>query len=274
VDKISCLYNRRERLLNKAGDKMILQGKVAVVTGGASGIGRAAALKLVQEGIKVVVADFKEEAGLETVSAIREEGGEAVFYAADVTVYDNVEALVHFAADTYGSLDIMFNNAGIGITKPLLKHSPEDFDRCVKVNQYGVYYGILAASRKMKELDVKGVIINTASVFGYLASVGNIGYHASKGAVVMMTKAAALELAPLGIRVVGIAPGFVDTNIIQGANEEIRGYLASLQMGRGLQRPEQIADTVVFLASDRAKAVNGSVLFADDGYASFKSHIQ
>jgi len=247
------------------------EGKVAVVTGAGSGIGRATALKLVREGARVVVAEIDQGRGEETVGLVRERGGEAVFERTDVSSFEQVEAAVERAVSEYGSLDVMFNNAGTGVYKPLLEHEPEDYDRVVRVNQHGVYYGILAAGRKMRDLGVPGVIINTASVYSFLASPGVIGYHAAKGAVKMMTQAAALELAPHGIRVVAIAPGGVDTPIIQGYKDMgLSDRLARGQMRRRLQRPEEIADVVSLLASPQANAINGSVVMADDGYAEFK----
>jgi NAD(P)-dependent dehydrogenase (short-subunit alcohol dehydrogenase family) len=195
---------------------MKLEGKVAIITGAGSGIGRATALKFVRESARVVVAEYNEESGRETVRLCEEAGGEALFVHTNVAEFEQVEAAVDRAVEEYGTLDVMFNNAGTGHFAPLLEHDPKDYDRVVRVNQHGVYYGILAAGRKMAELGTRGVIVNTASVFAFLASPGVIGYHASKGAVKMMTQAAALELAPHGIRVIAVAPGTVDTPIIQG----------------------------------------------------------
>jgi glucose 1-dehydrogenase len=248
-----------------------LQGKVAVITGGASGIGRASSLKLAKEGAKVVVADLNEQGGQETVRVIKDAGGEAIFQMTDVSDFAQVEATVNFALQTYGSLDIMFNNAGTGHMAPLLMHEPADYDRVVKVNQYGVYYGILAAGRAMSERGVRGVIINTSSVLSFMASQAVIGYQAAKGAVTIMTKVAALEFAPYGIRVVAIAPGGVDTPIIQGYKDlGMTESLAQGQMRRSLQTPEQIADAVYLLCLDEAQAINGSVVMTEDGYVAFK----
>lgn len=250
---------------------MMHEGRVAVVTGAGSGIGRATALKFAREGAKVVVAEIDEGRGEETVGLVREKGGEATFERTDVSSFEQVEAAVERAVSEYGSLDVMFNNAGTGVFKPLLEHEPEDYDRVVRVNQYGVYHGILAAGRKMRDLGVRGVIVNTASVYSFLASPGVIGYHAAKGAVKMMTQAAALELAPHGIRVVAVAPGGVDTPIIQGYKDMgLSDRLARGQMRRRLQAPEEIADVVSLLASPQANAINGSVVMTDDGYAEFK----
>ena len=251
---------------------MKLDNKVAVITGAGSGIGRATALKFAREGARVVVAEYNEETGKETEDLVRGEGGEALFVQTNVAVFEEVEAAVERAASEYGSLDVMFNNAGIGHYAPLLEHEPGDYDRVVKVNQYGVYYGILAAGRKMRDLSVTGgVIVNTASVFSFLASPGVIGYQAAKGAVKMMTQAAALELAPFGIRVIAVAPGSVNTPIIQGYKDAgLEELMAQAQMRRRLQEPEEIANAVALLVTEEAGAINGSVVMTDDGYAEFK----
>ncbi len=135
---------------------MTLSDKVAVITGGGSGIGRATAVKFARDGAKIVVAELDENHGKRVVDEILALGFEARFIQTNVAVFEDVQAAVNFAAGTYGRLDIMFNNAGIGVDKPLLDHDPADYDRVVKVNQYGVFYGILAAGRKMRDLKTKG----------------------------------------------------------------------------------------------------------------------
>ncbi len=245
--------------------------RVAVITGGASGIGRQVSLKFARKGDRVVVADYNEAAGQETVDMIQKEGGEATFVQVDVSKQESVEALVDKAVELYGRIDVMHNNAGIGGAGPVLEQNMDLYHRTINVNQHGVAYGIIAAGRKMKELGIKGVIINTASVFGFLASPGTFAYHATKGAVIMMSKSAALELAPYGIRVVAVAPGAVDTPIIQGYKDS--GMLDSMRakvMGGELTQPEVVADTVYLVSLDEAAAITGSVVMADQGYASFK----
>ncbi|WP_127594838.1 SDR family NAD(P)-dependent oxidoreductase [Paenibacillus lautus] len=245
--------------------------RVAVITGGASGIGRQVSLKFARKGDRVVVADYNEAAGQETVDMIKKEGGEATFVQVDVSKQESVESLVDKAVELYGRIDVMHNNAGIGGAGPVLEQNMDLYHRTINVNQHGVAYGIIAAGRKMKELGIKGVIINTASVFGFLASPGTFAYHATKGAVIMMSKSAALELAPYGIRVVAVAPGAVDTPIIQGYKDS--GMLDSMKakvMGGELTQPEVVADTVYLVSLDEAAAITGSVVMADQGYASFK----
>jgi NAD(P)-dependent dehydrogenase (short-subunit alcohol dehydrogenase family) len=245
--------------------------RVAVITGGASGIGKQTAIKFARKGDQVVVADFNQALGEETVAQIIKDGGEAIFVKTDVSNYEEVEALVEKTVATYGRIDIMFNNAGIGRVTPVLDQDLKDYHSVINVNQHGVAHGIIAAGKKMRELGIKGVIINTASVFGFLASPGTFAYHASKGAVIMMTKSAALELSVHGIRVLAVAPGAVDTPIIQGYKDQgMVDEMKSKVMGNKLTLPEQVADTVYLLSLPEASAINGSVVMADEGYASFK----
>jgi glucose 1-dehydrogenase len=246
-------------------------GRVVVVTGGASGIGRATSLKFAKKGDRVVVADYNEKNGRETVEMIHAESGEAIFVKTDVSKFEEVEALVEKAVDVFGTIDVMFNNAGTGIQGPLLEQKLEDYHRVIGVNQHGVVHGILAAGKKMRDLGVKGVIVNTASVFGYLSNRGTFAYQVSKGAVRMATQSAALELAKYGIRVVGIAPAAVDTPIIQGYKDAgLTENLKRGQMRKDLIKPEAIANAVYLLTLEEADVINGSVVMLDDGYAEFK----
>ncbi len=253
-------------------DKLLsLEGRVAVVTGGASGIGRATALQLAAQGACVVVADIDEERGRQTLQAIEQREGQASFLRTDVAVPEQLDALVAHAVERLGRIDVMFNNAGIAEGAPLLEWTPEQYQRVVAVNQHGVFYGMQAAARAMREAGRGGVIINTGSVYGELASLYCIGYQASKAAVEVMTKVAALELAPYGIRVVNVAPGVVDTKMVDAYRRAgILETMARKHMRGALVQPDAVARVVAFLASDAAAAVNGTTVFADDGYSAFK----
>ncbi len=248
---------------------MRLNGKVAVLTGACGGIGSAILRKLVAEGARVLAADLDPE-GLD---GLRDELGDAIATrSVDVTDYAAVESMIDGACDRFGTLDIVINNAGIAFARPLLEHDPAaDWDGVTAVNQQGVYFGILAAARRLVELGRPGVIVNTSSVYGTMASELSFTYNVSKAAVDMMTRCAALELAPHGIRVCAIAPGRVDTPLLRkyedlGLWEHIRRE----QMRDRFTAPEEIADVVAFLASAEANCINGTTVCADDGFTSFK----
>jgi NAD(P)-dependent dehydrogenase (short-subunit alcohol dehydrogenase family) len=193
-----------------------------------------------------------------------------------VTDFGQVEAMVDAAVEHFGTLDVVVNNAGIGNPKPLLDHDPvADFDLITRVNQKGVYHGILAGGRRLRALGKAGAILNTSSVYGQMAAEMTFSYNASKAAVDMMTKCAALELAPLNIRVCAVAPGRVDTPLLRqyealGLWEHIRKE----QMRGEFTQPGEIADVFAFLASEEANCINGSTVCAEDGFINFKYPLQ
>lgn len=248
---------------------MRLEDKVAVVTGACGGIGQAIVAKFVAEGASVIVADLD---GTQAQQAAATFGDKARGLAVDVTDFGQVEAMLDAAVEHFGTLDVVVNNAGIGNPKPLLDHDPvADFDLVTRVNQKGVYHGILAGGRKLRALGKAGVILNTSSVYGQMAAEMSFSYNASKAAVDMMTKCAALELAPLGIRVCAVAPGRVDTPLLRqyealGLWEHIRKE----QMRGEFTQPPEIADVFAFLASEEANCINGSTVCAEDGFINFK----
>lgn len=249
-----------------------LQGKVCIITGGASGMGKATAKRFVEEGAKVIVADFNEENGKKTVAELKELGGEAAFFKVDVSSWEQVQAMVDFAAEMYGTLDVVWNNAGIYEVYSVLDCNAESYERTVRVNQNSVAYGIFAASKKMVELGVKGVIINTSSCFATSVYANSFSYSATKAAIANMTKTAALELGEYGIRVIAIAPGTVRTPINQEALDNgLAEPLLKCHMRQQLCQPEDIANVVTFLASEESNVINGVVVPVDDGFISFKS---
>jgi NAD(P)-dependent dehydrogenase (short-subunit alcohol dehydrogenase family) len=180
--------------------------------------------------------------------------------------------MIEAAVEHFGSLDVVVNNAGIGMPKPLLEHDPvADFDMVTQVNQKGVYHGILAGGKKLQALGKAGSILNTSSIYGTMAAELSFTYNVSKAAVDMMTKCAALELAPHNIRVCAVAPGRVDTPMLRqyealGLWEHIRRE----QMRGEFTQPEEIADIFAFLASDESNCINGSTVYAEDGFMNFK----
>ncbi|EPM4286397.1 SDR family NAD(P)-dependent oxidoreductase [Vibrio alginolyticus] len=248
---------------------MELINKTAIVTGAAGGIGQAIIAKLREQGAKVLAVDISEQSLQMYTSFDPKQLGT---FVADVTDYQQVEAMVKCAVEQFGSLDIMVNNAGIGAPKPLLDHDPiADFEPISKVNQNGVYYGILAAGRQFQAQGTPGVILNTSSVYARMASEMTFTYNVSKAAVDMMTKCAALELAPLGIRVCAVAPGRVDTPMLRQYEEiGLWDHIRKEQMRQNLTQPEEIADVVAFLVSEKANCINGCTISASDGFENFK----
>ncbi|EPA1952608.1 SDR family NAD(P)-dependent oxidoreductase [Vibrio alginolyticus] len=248
---------------------MELINKTAIVTGAAGGIGQAIIAKLREQGAKVLAVDISEQSLKMYTSFDSKQLGT---FVADVTDYQQVEAMVKCAVEQFGSLDIMVNNAGIGAPKPLLDHDPiADFEPISKVNQNGVYYGILASGRQFQAQGTPGVILNTSSVYARMASEMTFTYNVSKAAVDMMTKCAALELAPLGIRVCAVAPGRVDTPMLRQYEEiGLWDHIRKEQMRQNFTQPEEIADVVAFLVSEKANCINGCTISASDGFENFK----
>ncbi|GAA3199811.1 SDR family NAD(P)-dependent oxidoreductase [Microbacterium terregens] len=255
---------------------MRLEGKVAVITGGASGIGQATVLKFVREGAKVVIADMNLAQAEEVVAQVDALGfeGSTTAVRTDVSVYADVEAAVARAVEVYGRLDVIFNNAGIAGGKPLLDHDPAvDYAPMIRVDQDGVYYGILAAGRQFRDQGTGGVIISTSSIYGEQAAELSFTYSAAKAAVISFTRSAAYELAEFGIRAVAITPGRVGTPIINQFSEDLKSTFASEQLRNKMTAPEEIANVVAFLASDESNVINGTVVHVDDGYSVFKQRL-
>ena len=255
---------------------MRLQGKVAISTGGASGIGRATVDKFVREGARVLIADIDLDRAQAAVDEVTAAGfpGAAAAAQVDVSVYAEVEAMVQRAVDEFGQLDVIFNNAGIAGGKPLLEHDPAvDYHPMIRVDQDGVYHGILAAGRQFRAQGTPGVIISTSSIYGEQAAELSFSYSAAKAAVISFTRSAAYELAEYGIRAVAITPGRVGTPIINQFSEELRATFASEQLRNTMTEPSEIADVVAFLASDEANVINGTVVHVDDGYSVFKQRL-
>ncbi|WES64018.1 SDR family NAD(P)-dependent oxidoreductase [Microbacter sp. GSS18] len=252
---------------------MRLEGRVAIITGGAGGIGHATVRKFLREGAKVVVADLDLERAQAVVDEADADGfaGSALAARVDVSSYPDVVALVARTVEAFGRLDVMFNNAGIAGGRPLLEQNPEkDYYPMIRIDQDSVYFGILAAAHQFVAQESPGVIISTSSIYGESAAENAMVYGAAKAAVISFTRSAAYELGPRGIRAVAITPGRVNTHMIQRLGTELGELFKSQQVSGKLTEPEEIANTVAFLASDDASAINGTVVHVDEGYSAFK----
>jgi len=248
-----------------------VDGKVALVTGGASGIGRATALTFAREGAKLVVADMNAEGGQQTVYMITENDGEATFVQVDVSKVIEVEAMISKAVETYGRLDCAHNNAGIGSRPraPLHECTEETWDRVLAINLKGVWLCMKYEIIQMLKQG-SGTIVNTASIMGLVGSwSGTATYNASKHGVVGLTKTAALEYATAGIRVNAICPGYIQTPLIEEAltsNPALEAQIVARHPVGRMGKPEEIAEAVVWLCSDAASFVTGHTMTVDGGY--------
>ena len=245
-----------------------LTGKVALITGGAGGLGKAAAIRLDQEGCKIVVADVKEKEGKELVSQL----ADATFVHTDVTKVEQVKKSIDIAVDTYGALDILFNNAGIdGEQKPTAESTLENWKEVISIDLDGAFYYLKYGLTQMKK-QASGVIINTASTAGLVGFENIPPYTAAKGALVQLTKSTAIEYAKYGIRVNCIAPSVVKTDLVEhfiDSSEDPKATkeeFDNLNPMPGWIQPEDVASAVAFLASDDAKYITGHTLPIDGGY--------
>jgi NAD(P)-dependent dehydrogenase (short-subunit alcohol dehydrogenase family) len=243
---------------------MKLAGKIAIITGAASGIGRATAIRFAQEGAQVVVADINEVGGTACVDQIKAKRGQAVFVRTDVGDEADLQHLIEFAAETYGGLDILHNNAYWTDSRTAMETTVENWQRTLDVTLRPTF---LATQLAVPQLRARGggVILNTASVQSIVGVRGYAAYQAAKGGVLSLTRALALELAP-DIRVVAILPGAIDTPAVATSEEQDLGTLAeAIPLGR-LGRSEEIANVALFLASDEASYITGTGIIADGGY--------
>ena len=246
-----------------------LRGKVAIVTGGTSGIGRDTAVLFAKAGAKVVVAGRREVEGKETIDLIRAAGGEGLLVKTDVSRAADVLALVQKTVERFGRLDVAFNNAGIeGTWNPIAEQSEEDWDSTIDINLKGVWLCLKYEIQQMLKQGGGGAIVNMASVAGFIGSAGAATYCASKHGVMALTKSAALETARSGIRVNVVCPAVIETPMgerLWGAPEAKKFALGLHPIGR-FGRPEEIANAVVWMCSDGASFMTGQSLVLDGGF--------
>lgn len=244
---------------------MDLEGKVALVTGGSRGIGRATAIKLASLGARVVVNyNRSKEAAEEVVRAISEAGGEAVAAPGDVSTKEGAENAVNTALNTWGKIDILVNNAGITRDTLLMRMSEEDWEAVIDTNLKGAYLCSKLAVRSMLR-NRWGRIINISSVVGLVGNVGQANYASAKAGLLGLTKSIAREFGSKNITANAIAPGYIETDIVAVLSEDIKkAILSQIPAGR-YGKPEEVAELVAFLASDKAAYINGQTINIDGG---------
>ncbi|PLX35568.1 MAG: dehydrogenase [Hyphomicrobiales bacterium] len=250
---------------------MGLQGKVAVITGGAQGIGLACAQRMAADGAKVIVADRNEKAGVQAESDLIDAGFEARFVHCDVSERLEVCNMIKTAVETFGSVDILINNAEVVHAADFLDLEEEDFDRVLRINLKGSFLtGKMAAKQMVRQIEAggePGVIINMSSVNAVFALTNQVPYTVSKGGLNQLTKVMSLSLAPYGIRVNGIGPGSIATRMLDSVDNDAeaeRQMLSRTPLGR-IGKPEEIAGIAAFLVSDDASYVTGQTIYADGG---------
>ncbi|SDZ95462.1 3-oxoacyl-[acyl-carrier-protein] reductase [Selenomonas ruminantium] len=244
---------------------MLLDGKVALVTGASRGIGRAIALKLAAEGAKVAINYAGNTAKAEEVKAeIEKNGGQAILVQADVADSTAVEAMVNATVEAFGQIDILVNNAGITRDGLMMRMKDEDFDAVINTNLKGVFYCTKLVSKLMMKKR-SGRIINMASVVGLMGNAGQTNYAAAKAGVIGFSKSAAKELAARGITVNMVAPGFIDTDMTAAMTDKAKEMtLTGIPLNR-MGTPEDVANAVAFLVSDNASYITGQVINVDGG---------
>ncbi len=242
-----------------------LCNKICVITGGAQGIGRTAAETFAREGATVMVWDLNEEKGRQLLRECEAKGLKVDFIAVNVAEFAAVEDAARRTVEKYGRIDVLVNNAGITRDATLLKMTPEQWQAVINVNLTGVFYCARAVAPYMVEQG-SGRIINTSSVVGLHGNFGQTNYVAAKAGVIGMTKVWARELGRKGITVNAVAPGFVETEMIETVPEKVIGMVVEKTPVRRLGKPEDIANAYLFLASDESGFVNGAVISVDGGF--------
>lgn len=251
----------------------VLEGKVAIVTGAAMGMGEATAKLFADAKAKVVIADFNEEKGRQVTDEINAAGGEASFIKVDISNSIEVQAMIKFVVDTYGKLDVAVNNAALTPDdKPAAEFDEDYWNRLIAVDLTGTALCMKYELQQMQKQGNGGSIINISSVSGFRPQPNNIAYVAAKHGVVGMTKVAAMENGPLNIRVNSVAPGAIDTPMLRGALEQFgfteEEYAPELSLLNRFGQPDEIAQASLWLASDASSYITGTTIHADAGYTS------
>lgn len=241
------------------------QGKVAVVTGGASGIGEATVKQFAKEGAKVVISDMSDN-GKILSDQLNQEGYDTIFIKTNVTIEDEVKNLVDLTVEKFGSLDVLFANAGIGGMTLVHETSFADWKKIIDVNLHGVFLCNKYAIAQMLKQGNGGAIVNNDSIHGVVGKIGVGSYSAAKGGVKLLTQTAAAEYSAKGIRVNNVNPGYIDTPLLADVPPELKQELIDLHPIGRLGKPEEVAKAVAFLASDDASFVSGASLLVDGGY--------
>jgi 3-oxoacyl-[acyl-carrier protein] reductase len=243
---------------------MRLQDKVSIITGAARGIGKGTAVRFAKEGAKVVVCDFDEAAGVQTVADITAAGGDAIFVKVDVTNRDQINAVVAATMEKYGRIDVLINNAGITADATLGKMTEEQWDRVININLKGVFQFTQAVIPHMVQQG-SGRVITASSVVGIYGNFGQTNYAATKWGVIGMTKTWAKELGGKGLRFNAVAPGFIATEMVEKMPEKVVTMMKEKAPVKRLGTIEDVAACYLFLASDEADFINGEVLSVDGG---------
>jgi 3-oxoacyl-[acyl-carrier protein] reductase len=241
-----------------------LKGKVAIVTGGAQGIGKAIATQLAQEGANVVIADVAEEVAKPTAQEISQKGNEAISIGVDVSSISSVEEMVKKTLDKFGRIDILVNNAGITRDALVMRMKEEDWDLVLDINLKGVFNCIKIVSPVMMK-QKSGKIVNIASIVGIIGNAGQANYSASKGGLIALTKTCARELASRRINVNAVAPGFIQTSMTERLPAQVKEKLSSQIPFGEIGKPEDVASAVLFLVSEKASYITGEVIKVDGG---------
>lgn len=243
-----------------------MKNKTVIITGAASGIGKATAELFAKQGANVIVSDIQETEGNIVVKQINDAGGKVSFFKTDVSKPDEMEALVDFAVKTYGKLDVAVNNAGIGgELNPIADMSIEGWQKVISINLNSVFYGMKYQVQAMLQ-NGGGNIVNISSILGSVGFAGSAGYAAAKHGVVGLTQTAALEYSAKNIRINAVGPGFIATPLLDALTEEMKNQLVALHPIGRLGKSEEVAELIYWLASDKSSFVTGSYYPIDGGY--------